>query len=56
MKTLLGKEITAMKTNMQHMNLQHGVFVNFDGKHFFGRVKRNSNKFIITFLEKNVPK
>jgi len=30
--------------NMQHLNLQQGLFANFNGKHFVGKVGRREEK------------
>ena len=37
--------------NMQHLNLQQGLFANFNGKHFVGKVGRREEK---SFLWKNI--
>jgi len=40
---LLDKK-TAVKTNMQHINLQYGLFATFNRKHFIGGVGRSNEK------------
>jgi len=35
---------------MQHMKLQHGLFINFNGEHIVGEVSYINHKQFITFF------
>jgi len=42
---------------MRHANLQHGLYANFNGKHFvggIGRSKENKNHHETSFIRKNI--